>query len=347
MSATLRDVADAVGTSITTVSKVLSGKAIRVSEAKRREILDTAERLKYIPTIAGVNLKKGCTDAVAVIVGDLLYPYYAKFLKELSGLIHGYGKSIIVCDIDNDYELEAEHYQRLCTGYVDGAIILPAPGTLSPEHVKMSEHFWERADLPALILYGDGGQIFQNHSTVGADVFQRGYLAGEHLARLGHRRIAYASSIPAGAEGFDLALNGFRRALEDNGVAYDPALTLWGCTRYIGGREAFHRLEQTDATAVVCSNDMVAIGFSSTAAEAGRRVPGDYSVIGMDDIMATQLYTPKITTISQDVNQVALCAVETFFDDIKARKRGQRIPVRHVTFPPRLVIRGSTAPMEP
>lgn len=343
MSATLRDIADTVGSSITTVSKVLNGKDIRVSEAKRQEILDAAERLKYMPTIAGVNLKKGCTDAVAVVVGDLLYPYYAKLLKELNRLIHRYGKSIIVCDIDNDYELEREHYQRLHTGYVDGAIILPTPSTLSPAHLAASEPLLERVDLPILMVYGDNGRIFQNHSTVGTDVFQSGYMAARHLIELGHRHIAYISSFAAEAGSFDLSLSGFRAALEEAGLPFDSRLIRHGYTRYSGGRAAYQSLSQTNATAVVCSSDMTAIGFSGAAVEAGRSVPGDYSVIGMDDIMATQHNTPKITTISQDVTQLALCAVEQFFADISARKQGQRASIQHTIFQPRLVVRESTA----
>lgn len=343
MSATLKDVADAVGTSITTVSKVLSGKEIRVSEAKRQEILETAERLKYMPTIAGVNLKKGCTDTVAVIVGDLLYPYYAKLLKELSFFLHHRGKSIIVCDIDNNYELEQEHYHRLRSGYVDGAIVLPTPSTMTPEHVQNVKNLLSQIDLPTLMVYGDNGQIFPDQPTVGVDLFQCGYLAGQHLAKLGHRRIAYVSGIPHSGETLDLSLAGFRQALEEQHIAYDPNLTFQGFTRYSGGRSAYQSLAKTDATAVVCSNDMVAIGLCGAAAESGKSIPGDLSLIGMDNIMATEQNTPKITTISPDKRLIAQSAAEQFFSIMDMQKCGKVSSIPHIVFSPELAIRNSTA----
>lgn len=343
MPATLKDIADAVGISITTVSKVLGGKEIRVSDAKRQEILEAARRLKYVPTIAGVNLRKGCTDTVAVIMGDLLYPYYAKLLKELSRLIYSHGKSVIVCDIDNNYTMEERHYQRLLTGYVDGAIIVPAPGTLTSDRIRASTELWDRVDIPILVVYGDGGQVFPGRSTLGTDIFRSGYIAARHLVELGHRRIAYVTATAADAKELDLAYAGVQTALEEAGILCDPKLTQWGYTRYMGGREAYHRLRETDATAVICSNDMLAIGFSGAVMEEGKKVPGDWSVVGMDNIMATEQNTPKITTVNQDVQEIADKAVEQFFADMEGRKEGRKPALQHITFQPRLVIRESTS----
>lgn len=343
MPATLRDIADEVGTSITTVSKVLNGKEIRVSEIKRQEILDAAERLKYLPNISGVNLRKGCTDLVAVIVGDLLYPYYAKLLKELSCLISARGKSVIVCDIDNDEEAEFKHYQRLKSGYVDGAIIVPPPFNRSVKNIQRATAILDGIDLPVITLFGDGGVLYPDYSTVGTNSLKCGYMATKHLIDLGHRRIAYLSE-SRGDGSINPRMEGYAMALEKAGIPYRPELVATGYTRYAGGRAAYRALAEQKMTAVVCSSDMLAIGFSNEAIAAGCQIPGDCSVIGMDNIMATEYNVPQITTVSQNVGELARLAVRELFKALEERRQGRKPEICHIQIEPELVVRSSTAP---
>lgn len=344
MAATLKDIADEVGTSITTVSKVLNGGNIRVSEIRRQEILEAAERLKYLPNISGVNLRKGCTDLVAVVVGDLLYPYYAKLLKELSRLVSARGKSVIVCDIDNDPEMELKHYRRMKTGYVDGAIIVPAPINRSEENIKRSMDILDSIDMPILFISGDNGQTYgENYSTVGTDAIKCGYMATKYLLDLGHKRIACVSEVKEEGR-FNPRLEGYALALREAGVPYRPELVAKGYTRYTGGREAYRKLADRGMTAVVCCSDMLAIGFTNEAVADGRSIPEDCSVIGMDNIMATVLNIPQITTVSQGVEEIAQQAVQELFRELSLRQQGGRSTVCHIQTEPELIVRGSTVP---
>ena len=341
MAATLKDIANCVGTSITTVSKVLGNREIRVSEEKRREIQETAEKLNYLPNASGVNLKKGHTDAIAVIVGDLLYPYYAKLLKQIAYCLNEHGKSIIVCDADNDFRTELQHYQRMKTGYVDGAIIVPSPLTVTQENVKTARKVLDGLDLPITFVC-HGLDPFSQFSSVGTPPFECGRLAAEHLLKLGHRKIAYVSeSLEHGK--LNPKLLGFQAAMREADVPLREDLTLYGHARYSGGSDAYQALAASNMTAVVCSDDLLAIGFLSAATANGRSVPQDLSVIGMDNIMATLHTTPKITTVSQDTKQIARNAVDLLLDELDARKRGRRAEVTHITIAPTLMVRESTA----
>lgn len=323
MPATLKDIADAVGTSITTVSKVLNGKEIRVSDGKRQEILEAAQRLKYLPNISGINLRKGCTDMVAVIVGDLLYPYYAKLLKELSCQISARGKSVIVCDIDNDEETELKHYQRLKSGYVDGAVIVPPPINRTEENIRRGSAILNEIDIPIVTIFGDRGDVYPDYITVGTNSRRCGYLATKYLIDLGHRRIAYVSETRGREDWLNPRLEGYIQALREAGIPYRPELTGMGYTRYAGGRAAYREMARQNMTAVVCSSDMLAIGFSNEAMADGCVIPRDCSVIGMDNIMATEYNVPQITTIGQNVGELARLAAQELFDDLDARKRGK------------------------
>lgn len=340
MAATLKDIANYVGTSVTTVSKVLGNREIRVSEVKRREILEVAEKLNYLPNASGVNLKKGSTDAIAVIVGDLLYPYYAKLLKQIAYCLNEHGKSIIVCDADNDFRMELQHYQRMNTGYVDGAIIVPSPLTVTQDNVKTALKVLGGLDLPITFVC-HGLSSFDCYSTVGTPPYECGYLAAKHLLELGHRRIAYVSeSLEQGV--LNPKLQGFRAALKEFEVDYRGELTLYGHARYIGGSRAYEKLAASDMTAAVCSDDLLAIGFLSAASADGRSIPQDLSVVGMDNIMATLHTTPKITTVAQDTEQIARNAVDLLLEQIDARRCGRHAEVTHIAIEPTLMVRQST-----
>lgn len=343
MAATLKDIANNVGTSVTTVSKVLGNREIRVSEAKRREILEMAEKLNYLPNASGVNLKKGSTDAIAVIVGDLLYPYYAKLLKQIAYCLNEHDKSIIVCDADNDFRTELQHYQRMKTGYVDGAIIVPSPLTVTQENVKTVLKVLGGIDLPITFVC-HGLPRFECYSTVGTPPYECGYLAAKHLLKLGHRRIAYVSESREHGV-LNPKLQGFRAALRDYDADYHGELTLYGHARYIGGSKAYQELAASDMTAVVCSDDLLAIGFLSEAVADGRKIPQDLSVVGMDNIMATLHTTPRITTVAQDTGEIAHNAVNLLLGEIDARKHGLHADVTHIMVEPTLMVRQSTGPV--
>lgn len=345
MAATLKDIANSVGTSVTTVSKVLGNREIRVSEAKRREILEVAEKLNYLPNASGVNLKKGSTDAIAVIVGDLLYPYYAKLLKQIAYCLNEHGKSIIVCDADNDFRTELQHYQRMKSGYVDGAIIVPSPFTVTRENVKTALKVLGGLDLPITFVC-HGLPPFECYSTVGTPPYACGYLAAKHLLELGHRRIAYVSE-SLEHETLNPKLLGFRAALREYGADDCGDLTRYGYARYIGGSSAYQELAASDMTAVVCSDDLLAIGFLSAAITDGRSVPQELSVVGMDNIMATLHSMPKITTVSQNTQLIARNAVDCLLDEIDARKRGRHADITHIAVEPTLMVRESTGAVRP
>ena len=334
MATTLKDIADYVGTSVTTVSKILGDKPIRVSEKTRAQVQQAAELLNYIPNAAGVNLKKGRTDTIAVIVGDLLYPYYAKLLKEISHQLRSQGKSVVVCDIDNNFETEKEHYLRLRTGYVDGAIVIPSPTTMTAQNLQNANGILSSLHLPLVIIAGGGDYLYPGFSTVGTDPFQSARQATEYLLSLGHRKIAYVSEMPEDSPA-NRKLAGYRDALAQHGLS-DGELVFRGYARYAGGRTAYRVAMDAGASAVLCSNDHLAVGCCSAAINEGRKIPAELSIVGMDNTMITKQYTPQITTVDQDVAAIAGIALRLLSS---AEERPQ-----HIDLEPELILRASCLP---
>ena len=339
MATTLKDIAEYVGTSVATVSKVLGNKEIRVSEDTRKRVLEAAEVLNYIPNVAGIKLKKGGTDTIAVIVGDLLYPYYAKLLKEIARILEARGISIVVCDIDNDHEIEKKHYMRLKTGYVDGAIVVPSPSTMSSENLDHINKILGSIHVPVAAVLGGGAKLMPDIPTVGTDPYASARLAVEYLISLGHRKIGYVSEMGDLGE-VNLKYTGYKDALKDSGIEPYDAYVTSGYARYMGGRTAYEVLKDSGITAVLCSSDMLAIGYCSAAAGDGRRIPDDISVIGMDNTMMTRLNTPQITTINQDVEILASAAVDMLMTEIAERRKDGTGRAAHMDIDPEIIRRG-------
>lgn len=334
MGITLKDVAEYTGTSIATVSNVLGNKKMRVSEETRKRILDAAHKLGYTPNAAGLNLKKGCTDTIAVIVGDLLYPYYAKLLKEISNQLRVLGKNTVICDIDNSYENEREHLLRLKTGYVDGCIVVPSPSASTEEHYNFINSFLQSFRIPAVIITGNGEVRYPKLNTVATDPYKSAFFATEHLIKLGHYRIAFVSEMEDDGE-FNRKLVGYKDALESHSIKYDRSLVVSGFARYSGGNAAYNLVAKTDATAVICSNDQIAIGCCAEAMDRGVKVPKELSIVGMDNTMAGRQQSPQLTTVDQKVEEIAAVAIKMLLQKDKD-------DVMHIDLEPEMIVRQST-----
>jgi len=345
MKATIKDIAKRADTSIATVSNVLSNKDMRVSASTRKRVLSVAKELNYSPNVKGVNLKKGCTNLIAVIVGDLLYPFYAKLLKQIGDQLRPYGKSIVVCDIDNNYQLEKEHYQRLATGYVDGAIIIPSPITQTTKNVTAVKKQLSAIGIPVVIVAPGAKCVYPELSTVETDAFQSAYIATEYLLSLGHTEIGFVSEMKE-LSVYNARYSGYVAALKEKEIEVNPRLIAAGYTRYTGGHASFDYLrgnQHATMSAVLCSSDMLAIGFNAQARMRGYDVPTDISIIGMDNILATEHNDPKITTVNQDVNKLASLAIEMLLKEINSFDVGCFPEVSHLVLSPSMVYRESCA----
>jgi DNA-binding LacI/PurR family transcriptional regulator len=177
-----------------------------------------------------------------------------------------------------------------------------------------------------------------------------GYLATKHLIELGHRRIGYVSGATPTRSRRD-RLDGYRTALAEAGIAVDQALIAGGnaAAGYDDIHAAEHGRAATQAllrsskppTGLVALNDMHAIGAAAAVRDAGGAVPGDVSVVGIDDIPLAGLFNPALTTVQQPVETLGEAAV----DLLVKRLNGDRPKrARHIVFEPQLVVRQSSAP---
>ena len=162
-----------------------------------------------------------------------------------------------------------------------------------------------------------------------------GYLACSHLLEAGHRRIACIvnASSQTGSE----RLAGYERALAEHGVALDERLVLESDYYVADAYEAAEGLLATDATAVLASSDNIALGLLRLLYERGLRVPRDYSVVGYDNSSADVLFEPALTSVEQNVDELADAALELLFRRVEESARGELGEYETRVLTPRLV----------
>ncbi|WBC00075.1 MULTISPECIES: LacI family DNA-binding transcriptional regulator [unclassified Solwaraspora] len=313
MGASLRSIAERAGVSLATVSNVVNGYR-PVAEPTRRRVQQAIDELGYTPNLSARHLRRGRTGLIALAIPELTNPYFAELaetaIREAAAL--GYTLVMESTDADPDTELALLGGSR--RHVVDGLI-------LSPVRIGRAEVLARRDALP-LVLIGEGVSDVP-HDHIAIDNVAASRAAVAHLVALGRRRIAFI-----GARGHDdrqsaqLRLRGFRAGIAAAGLPDRPELTV--VTDRFGradGSAAMRRLltltEPPDA--VLAYNDLIALGAMRAAADAGRRIPQDVAVVGIDDIEEGRYANPSLTSISPDKAAIARLAVRRLVDRIEGR----------------------------
>lgn len=324
---TLAEVARAAGVSASTVSRILNGTA-NVSAEKREAVQRTLTRLNYRPNVLARGLASGRTMSVGVLTQDISSPFYGDTLRGLEQGLAGSGYHPLVISGHWRAQEEMEAIDFLVSRRVDGVVVL---GGVAPDG-KLRE---VAAHLPLAALGrrvpGLDGQCLylDNHSGARA--------ATRHLLELGHRAVAHIAGAPSHRDAQD-RLGGYRAALEEAGLPFDPGLVLEGdfleqsgflaATRLIEGRRNF--------TAIFAANDQMAYGARLALYRRGLRVPEDVSLVGFDDLPSSVYTTPPLTTVRQPTYEMGVEAAAWVLRAL----RGQPAPL-----PPlgvNLILREST-----
>jgi LacI family transcriptional regulator len=327
--ATIKDVARAAGVSVATVSRVYNGSA-RVREDTRDLVRQVASDLGYSPNGAARSLITSRSHTIGVLLPDLYGEFFSEVIRGID-LAAQRGKYHLLLSSARHDGPELEAALRSMRGRVDGLIVMSPELDAGAARRSLPENF------PVLLLNtppsdaGFGSMAVENFEGARAMV--------SHLAALGHRRIA----IIRGAErNFDAAerLRGYRAALEQAGLAPDPALEFAGDFSEESGHTAALAMlaSRERPTAVFAANDCMAIGALSACREAGLKVPRDMALGGFDDIPMGRYLEPALTSVHVDISALgerATVRLLHMLDDASPRD------LRRETLPTTLVVRRS------
>ena len=337
---TINDVARAAGVSVATVSKVTNGRdGVAASTAER--VMEVVSQLGYETSLVASSLRRSRTNVVGILLAGF-DPFATELLKGISAQAVGKGYELLaysgaIAD-DNAVGWERRSLSRLGGTLIDGAIIITPTITVpvsSVPVIAVDPHTLSEADLA-----DDGAARPVATPTVACDDVEGARAATEHLLDLGHTRIAHVRG-RGDLQSAHLREEGYREALRDAGIPFDPELVRDGGYRAAWSIDAAHALLTMPdrPTAVFAANDLSAFGVMEVARELGLRIPQDLSVVGFDDIPEAASTDPRLTTVAQPLQAMGAQAV----DLLLAQLRGRPVP-DHVQLASHLVVRETTAP---
>jgi LacI family transcriptional regulator len=331
----MSDVAAASGVSITTVSLVLNGKAGSSIPAPTQErVLDASRSLGYRTNSVARSLRAQTSDTIG-LVSDVIAstPFAGAMIHGAHQAAHAAGKLLLIVDTERDADVEARAIDTLHDRQVDAIIY----ATMFHRVVEPPDSL---GDAPWVVL--DSRTEDPSDSWVVPDEEAGGYAAASHLIERGHRRIGYLRDVhhnPADIE----RVAGYRRALDDAGIDFDPTLVVEDLDNPFGGRAAAARLlGLADApTAIQCYNDRMAMGAYRAVRHAGLSIPGDISVVGFDNqSQIAPWLEPPLTTVQLPHEAMGRWAVEHVVGVLHGEVEG---PIQRRMECP-LVTRDSVAP---
>ncbi len=327
---TIRDVASKAEVSIATVSRVVNGNR-PVHPAIRERVLKAVEELNYRPNYLARGLRQRNTCMIGLITPDNSNPFYAEVARAIEDAGFAAGYSVILCNTDLSGEKQNAYLDVLLSHKVDGMILINI-GDILPEGLEnvIAEH------IP--IIHMNLDKLIPSSDLVMVDNYQGGYLAGQYLLSLNHRRIGCISF--AQSDFYEKKrVVGFRQALIEGGIELSIDTFTVGNGRYDSGYKAMQELieRHPDLTAVFVFNDLMALGAMNAVRALGKQVPDDISIIGFDDILYASIVEPGLTTIAQPITAMGQAGMTQLLERIQQPEK----PPSLIVLPVKLVERAS------
>ncbi len=293
---TIADVARRARVSIATASRVMNNSDHRVSETTRRRVLQVIADMSFTPNQVARALATRQTCMVGVIVGDTNDPYFSALVRGIEDIAREHGYIVIVCNSDRIPEVELTYVKTLLSHRVDG-LVFAGGGLIDAAYLKEMHALIDRMEKRGVGVVTLSEHLFPSYQ-VCYDNCAAARDMTNYLIGLGHRDIALISG-PSGLNATRLRVEGYRQALEAAGISFEPARVASGNFRYQGGIHAVEVIAASNSwpTAILASNDESAIGAMVALKQYGVRIPEDISLVGFDDILATQYVDPPLTTV--------------------------------------------------
>jgi LacI family transcriptional regulator len=299
----IRTIARAANVSIATVSRTINNvPTVNPKIAKR--VWEVIDELDYFPNTQARALVSGRSKIFGLIVSEITNPFFPELIQGFEDIAVEHGYEILVSSTNYDPKRMSHCIRRMLERKVEGVAIM----TFGIEEPLLDQ--LAKRNVPLVFI--DIGPKRPGISLLKVD-YHHGIRQGvQHLAVLGHRNIAFISG-PATLHSAQSRLSAFSTSLKECGIPVNPAWIVEGDHTMEGGIAAMERLLAANAkkmpTAVMCSNDMTAIGVLHRLYRAGLRVPDDLSVIGFDDIHIAEVTIPPLTTVQMSRFELARSAV--------------------------------------
>ena len=334
---TLKQIAEELGISITTVSKALK-EYPDVSKKTRKLVRETASMLNYKPNSFAVNLRTKESKTIGLIIPEIVHHFFSSVIKGIISQAEKKGYLVITLQSNESYELEKQQIDLLLSKRVDGVLISLANGTGDFKHIT------EVIEQETPIVMFDKIAKMVKCSKVIIDDRKAAYKATQYLISLGCKRIAHFRGPLLPQNSIDRFL-GYKQALIDNNLPYDASLVyLLNDMSFEEGKFYANQLlkDHKDVDGIFINTDLVAIGAISEFNKQGIKVPEQINVIGFSNWFMASVISPSLTTINQPGFLMGKKAFKILYKEIKDRKKRKSISYKEVILKTDLILREST-----
>jgi LacI family transcriptional regulator len=329
---TIKDIARIAKVSPSTVSLVMNDKP-GVHEETRYRVHKIAQALNYRPNLVARSLVKGRSHAIAMLITSTLNPIFPEMAAGMDEVLRKHGYSLSIISTHGNDEVEAIEIEKIRARGIDG--IITSDALIDDENIKDLV----KSGYPVVSVLR---RIYdcKELDFVVVDGIKGGYMAAEHLIRLGHTRIELINGPLFTSTGVErvtgIRLSRLRRPCVDE-LTYQG--DFFKESGYVGTRQFLKLNAKRRPTAIFAGNDDMALGAFEAIWEAGLKIPQDIALVGFNNVATTALQSIEITTVSQNKQEMGRLGVKRLIDKIE-KNRGYKKPY-HIVLEPKLIVRKS------
>lgn len=330
----MRELAKLAGVSSATVSRVINGSDL-VRPATAEKVRRVIDELKFVPNGSATTLKQGRSSSYGLIIPDITNPFFPEFIRSFESILVGKKQDMLMATTDLHASRMQQTIHRMLVRQVEGVALLASEIETGPIETLI------RNRVPLVTM--DRRLVGPGLSDVSVH-YQSGMAQTiEHLAKLGHKNIAYVGA-SAGLTISDHREQAFRKAVQKAGLKVNPQFIRPGNYRISGGETAMLELLHLPErpTAIVGANDLTAIGALRVLHRENLSVPGDISIVGFDDIELCDMFFPPLSTMRLPRHELA----ETFVTALESAAQDPHAVGKQYSVKTSLVVRSSTGPVK-
>ncbi|GFZ31080.1 LacI family transcriptional regulator [Clostridium zeae] len=305
--ATIKDVAEIAGVTVTTVSRVLNDRGY-ISETTRKKVYDAMKELSYQPNELARSLFRKKSNIIGLIVPDVSHPFFAKLTSYIEAYAYAAGYKILLCNSYQDSVKEKDYVEMLKRNQVDGII--------------MGSHTLETSDYltPTLPIVAIDRDFSNNIPFITSDNYAGGLLATNLLLDKGCKKLAHISGPLELNTPANKRYEAFMNAVLERKVQHVVEQTKLDV--YESYKKLAYKIfkEHPDIDGIFASSDMIAAAMMQVSQELGKEVPRDIRIIGYDDVEVASLMTIPLTTIKQPIDEMAQLAIEILLNQMENKK---------------------------
>ncbi len=329
---TIKDIANELGFSVSTVSRALKNHPDISAETKRL-VNELAERMHYTPNPIALSLKNRSSSMIGVLVPEIVHFFFSNVISGIESVAERNGYSLILVQSSEQLSKEVTAVANVMKGRVDGVIASVSTQT------NTYEHFQKLLDEQIPLVFFDriAENIDATHITV--DDFGGAYEATKHLIEQGCKNIVHFAG-PQNRRIFRARLDGYKKALEDGGLPFKPELAVVADAMDKGYQQVQQLLEQgITFDAIFAVNDFTAAGAMRALKKAKKAIPQDVAVVGFANESITLMLEPNLSSVNQSGFEMGQLAMEHLLKQIRSE---EKLPAEKIVLPATLVVRESS-----